>query len=187
MRLSESHEQIESIGGVLSREELLARITNSASPLLRNYISLEQQLQPNGVDLTLSRVERFVTGGRISTDNTGRVLPNMEEIQPDTQGWYHLTPGPWHITYNEIVALPADLMALGRPRSSLGRAGVAIHTAVWDAGYEGRSTSLLQVINPFGFAVQQSGRVMQLVFITLNTKTVSAYSGRYQRENMSQG
>jgi dUTP pyrophosphatase len=187
MRLSETHEQTEPTGGVLSREELLSRITSSAPPLLRNYISLEQQLQPNGVDLTLSRVERFVTGGRIAADNHGRVLPDLEEIQPDADGWYHLTPGPWHITYNEIVALPDELMALGRPRSSLARSGVAVHTAVWDAGYEGRSTSLLQVINPSSFAVQRHARVIQLVFFTLNTKTASGYTGRYQGENMTQG
>jgi dUTP pyrophosphatase len=181
------HDRTSSNGGVLSREELLKRIADSASPLLRDYISLEHQLQPNGVDLTLGRVERFKGAGCIATDNSGRVLPELEEVDPDAEGWYHLSPGPWHISYNEVVALPTDLMALGRPRSSLGRAGVAIHTAVWDAGYEGRSTSLLQVFNPSGFAVQRHARVMQLVFFTLNMETAKGYSGRYQGENTPEG
>ena len=171
-------------GGVLSREELMARIEGQARPLLRDYLSLDQQVQPNGIDLTLAKVERFAGGGRVATDNTGRVLPELEEVEPDGDGWYHLEPGPWHITYNEIVALPEDLMALGRPRSSLGRSGVAIHTAVWDAGYEGRSTSLLQVVNPHGFSVQRDARVMQLVFLTLNARTATGYRGQYQGENI---
>lgn len=174
----------ESQGGVLSREELLVRISHDERPLLRDYLSLDAQVQPNGVDLTLARVQRFDGGGRIATDNSGRVLPGLIDVEPDEGGWFHLTPGPWHITYNEIVALPEDLMALGRPRSSLGRSGVTIHTAVWDAGYEGRSTSLLQVVNPDGFSVQRNARVMQLVFLTLSQRTAEGYSGQYQGENI---
>ena len=61
---------------------------------------------------------------------------------------------------------------------------MAIHTAVWDAGYEGRSTSLLQVVNPEGFRVQRNARVMQLVFLTLSSRTAEGYRGQYQRENL---
>ena len=171
-------------GGVLSREELISRIDTPNRPLLREYISLESQVQPNGVDLTLARVERYLGEGRIAVDNSGRVLPELKDVEPDGDGWFHLEPGPWHITYNEIVSLPDDLMAFGRPRSSLGRSGVTIHTAVWDAGYEGRSTSLLQVVNPNGFSVQLNARVMQLVFLTLSEKTAAGYSGQYQGENI---
>ncbi|HEV2127013.1 MAG TPA: deoxyuridine 5'-triphosphate nucleotidohydrolase [Thermomicrobiales bacterium] len=172
------------IGGVLSREELLSRIVRPDRPLLRDYVSLEEQVQPNGIDLTLAKVERFAGSGKIAMEGSGRELPKLEEVHPDERGWFHLEAGPWHITYNEVVALPDDLMALGRPRSSLGRSGVAIHTAVWDAGYEGRSTSLLQVVNPSGFSVQRNARVMQLVFVTLNARTAAGYSGQYQGENI---
>jgi dUTP pyrophosphatase len=183
--MHENDELVEVLrGGALSREELLERILDERRPLLRDYLSLDEQLQPNGVDLTIGRVQRFTGGGAIALDNRGRLLPELEDVEPDADGWYELAPGPWHITYNEIVALPEDLMALGRPRSSLGRCGVTIHTAVWDAGYEGRSTSLLQVVNPVGFRVQRDARVMQLVFLTLNRETADGYSGRYQGENI---
>jgi dUTP pyrophosphatase len=87
------------------------------------------------------------------------------------------------ITYNEIVHLPKNIMALGRPRSSLLRCGVNVGTAVWDAGYEGRSQSLLLVHNPHGFRVQKSARVMQLVFMELTGES-EGYKGIYQRENI---
>jgi dUTP pyrophosphatase len=80
--------------------------------------------------------------------------------------------------------MPSDIMALGRPRSSLLRCGVDIGTAVWDAGYSGRSQSLLTVHNPAGFRVQRNARVMQLVFFRLNTET-PGYNGKYQRENIA--
>ena len=177
------HDMLTLAGGVLSREEIRDRIRSAQPPLLREMPDVDTQVQPNGVDLTLGSVQRYIGRGRVAVDNSGRVLPDLEDVEPDDDGWYQLGPGAWHITYNEIVALPDDLMALGRPRSSLARCGVAIHTAVWDAGYEGRSTSLLQVVNPEGFRVQRDARVMQLVFFTLRSRTAEGYRGQYQGEN----
>jgi len=75
------------------------------------------------------------------------------------------------------------LMALARPRSSLLRCGVVVHSAVWDAGYSGRSQSLMVVHNPAGFRLQQNARVLQLVFLKLSGET-AGYRGIYQGENM---
>lgn len=174
---------MQSTGGVLSREELTARINDPHRPLLTRMVSPVDQVQPNGVDLTLAAVHRYVGSGRIALENSGRILPELEEVVDD-DGWFHLSRGPWHITYNEIVDLPEDLMALGRPRSSLGRSGATIHTAVWDAGYRGRSTSLLHVLNPAGFSVELNARVMQMVFVSLSAATTAGYSGAYQNENI---
>ena len=88
------------------------------------------------------------------------------------------------ITFNEIVNLPLDVMALGRPRSSLLRSGVSIHTAVWDAGYRGRSQALLVVYNPAGFRVQKNARLMQLVFIRMAKPVSEGYQGRFLGENL---
>ena len=88
------------------------------------------------------------------------------------------------VVFNEVVHLPLDLMALGRPRSSLLRSGVAMHTAVWDAGYRGRSQALLTVYNPEGFRVQQNAGLMQLVFFRLAQPVVEGYQGRFLGENL---
>jgi dUTP pyrophosphatase len=171
------------VAGALSREQLLARILESPRPLVTDVRDVESQIQPNGFDLTLQSVSRHRGPGAIGVDNRERVLPELEELPFDADGWVNLEPGIYHIVYNEIVDIPANLMALGRPRSSLGRSGVTIHTAVWDAGYRGRSTSLLSVLNPAGFRVQRNARVMQLVFFGLAEATVSGYDGAYQHEN----
>ena len=94
-----------------------------------------------------------------------------------------LMPGAYVITFNEIVNLPKNVMALGAPRSSLLRCGVTVHTAVWDAGYSGRSQSLMVVYNPFHFRVQRNARIAQLVFFELTEET-EGYSGAYQGENI---
>jgi dUTP pyrophosphatase len=74
-------------------------------------------------------------------------------------------------------------MALARPRSSLLRCGVNIGTAVWDAGYSGRSQSLMLVSNSLGFRIQQNARVAQLIFMNLSAET-EGYAGKYQNENI---
>lgn len=152
-------------------------------PLIEEYGNLDAQLQANGFDLRLSHLARFVGPGTIGIDNADRVLPELEAVEPGEGGFMALAPGAYHITYAEVVNLPKDLMALGRPRSSLSRSGVSIHTAVWDAGYSGRSTSLMVVYNPEGFRVQIGARVAQLVFIRLSLADEIGYQGVYQGEN----
>lgn len=172
--------------GVLGRAELERRI-RSERPLVTDWRDLGAQIQPNGFDLTLQEVGRLWGRGAIGADNADRVLPEPRSIAFDADDYVTLTPGPYHIVYNEIVDLPHDLMALGRPRSSLCRCGVTIHTAVWDAGYRGRSTSLLIVTNPDGFRVQRNARVMQLVFFLLTERVEQGYQGVYQGENVAPG
>lgn len=173
-------------GGVLSREQLRQLIEQEGQPLLSGYPDLEGQLQPNGFDVTLREVSRYVGLGQIGERSEDRQLPELVPLEFDNDGWITLEPGPYHILYNEIVSLPPSLMAFGRPRSSLARSGATIHTAVWDAGYSGRSTSLLSVLNPEGFRVQRNARVMQLVFLGMAAETAFGYQGRYQNENVSE-
>lgn len=185
-------------GSPLNREEIALMITGD-SPLIENYVALEAQLQPNGFDLSVGGVARFVlrqaqdewvggqdkrVGGQLGVSDADRVLSDTESLPFDAEGWLSLGPGAYLVTFNEVVNLPPDLMALGRPRSSLLRSGVALHTAVWDAGYRGRSQSLLTVQHPGGFRLQRNARVAQLVFFRLAIAPGEGYQGRYQGEGL---
>jgi dUTP pyrophosphatase len=170
-------------GGALGREELLARIEGEP-PLISGFFSVDEQLQPNGFDLSLAEIGAFSGGGSIGRTNAARTLPDVVPLAFGADGWVELEPGPYQIVFNETVDLPNDLMALGRPRSSLCRIGASIVTAVWDAGYRGRSTALLVVANSAGVQLQRDARLMQLVFFTLNAATLEGYAGAYQNENL---
>jgi dUTP pyrophosphatase len=172
------------IGGALGRERLLALI-QGARPLISGYLSIEDQLQPNGFDLSVAEVGEFVDGGAIGRTNASRSLPEIRPLPFDGTGWLELRPGSYQIVFNETVDLPNNLMALGRPRSSLCRLGAILGTAVWDAGYRGRSTALLIVANPAGMRLERAARVLQLVFFTLDAATARGYDGAYQHENLS--
>ncbi len=167
---------------VVSKRDI-SNLIKQKPPLIEGYLDLDQQLQPNGFDLTLRDVSMFQDMGQIGVDNSQRHLPELAPLVFDGLGAIELMPGSYIITYNEIVHIPKNVMALGRPRSSLLRCGVSIGTAVWDAGYSGRSQSLMMVYNPRGFRVQKNARMMQLVFMTLTSET-EGYSGKYQNENI---
>ena len=167
---------------VLSRADI-HRLLQKKPPLVEGWVDLEQQVQPNGFDLTLREIAMLQSPGKIAVDNAQRAVSDLAPLVFDGMGFIELMPGAYVITYNEIVHLPNNIMALATPRSSLLRCGVTVNTAVWDAGYSGRSQSLMVVYNPQGFRLQRDARIVQLVFFTLTQET-EGYQGTYQRENM---
>jgi dUTP pyrophosphatase len=167
--------------------DMIRELLAGRPPLATGLPAPEQQVQPNGLDLTLAEVHRHTGPGRLAVANAERLLPGIEPIPFGSDGFLDLPAGAYHIVYNETVHLPLDVMALGRPRSTVARCGATIQTAVWDAGYRGRSTSLLIVANPAGFQVQRNARVMQLVFFTLARPADRGYAGAYQGENVGEG
>jgi dUTP pyrophosphatase len=166
---------------VLSREELRAAV--AGDPPLVEGIDLDVQIQANGIDLRVERIQRLTSPGLLGAADAVREPAAREDLQSDNDGWWDLHRGAYIITYREKVNLPHDLMALARPRSTLLRSGVAIHAAVWDAGYSGRGEGLLSVLNARGWRLQRGARVLQLVFFRLSTPTLEGYRGRYLGEN----
>ncbi|MFC1948833.1 deoxyuridine 5'-triphosphate nucleotidohydrolase [Chloroflexota bacterium] len=167
---------------VLSRQDI-AGLLEQQPPLIEDYVDLEAQLQPNGFDLSLREIALLQTPGRLAQQDSQRLISDSSPLLFDGLGFIDLVPGAYTITYNEIVHLPNNVMALARPRSSLLRCGVTVNTAVWDAGYSGRSQSLLVVYHPHGFRLQKNARVVQLVFFHLTGDT-EGYKGTYQGENI---
>ncbi len=167
---------------ILSKPDI-QRLLKQEPPLIEGYINLEEQVQPNGIDLTLREVSMLQSSGKIAVKNSQRLVSDVAPLVFDGLDFIDLMPGAYVITYNEIVHLPKNVMALATPRSSLLRCGVTINTAVWDAGYSGRSQSLMVVYNPQGFRLQRNARIVQLVFFQLTQET-EGYRGAYQGENI---
>jgi dUTP pyrophosphatase len=142
-----------------------------------------EQVQPNGVDLSLEAVWRFGDAGALGASSDDRRLSDRIELTFDGDGWLELKPGGYGIRYAEWVHMPADCGGLCFPRSSLLRMGAHVPTAVWDAGYAGRGEGLLVVTNPHGLHVQRGARIVQLVLFRLSGVPGATYAGRYLYEN----
>ncbi len=169
----------DSIDRVLSVDELRAAL--AAEPPLVEDLDVAAQLQPSGIDLRVERLHRFLSPGVLGADLI-RESASREDLTADGDGWWELDRGAYVIGYREKVNLPNDVMALSLPRSSLLRSGVAIHSAVWDAGYSGRGEGLLAVMAPHGYRLQRGARVLQLVFHRLAVPASVGYRGRYLGE-----
>ena len=170
------------MAAVLSKPDIY-RLLRQEPPLIEGYVNLEAQIQPNGVDFTLREVAMLQSSGKIVVEDSQRLVSDLAPLVFDGLGFIELMAGAYIITYNEIVHLPRNIIALATPRSSLLRCGVTINTAVWDAGYSGRSQSLMVVYNPQGFRLQRNARIVQLVFLRLTQET-EGYHGTYQGENI---
>jgi dUTP pyrophosphatase len=169
--------------GILSREDILEML-KASPPLVDNLFDIQQQVQPNGIDLTLKEIALLSSPGSLGLSNESRTLSSTSPLVFDGLGRIDLLPGCYLVTYNEVVNIPGNIIALATSRSSLLRCGVSIHSAVWDAGYSGRSQSLMVIYNPRGFRIYRNARIVQMVFFLLRREVTQGYQGVFQGENI---
>ena len=141
-----------------------------------------EQIQPNGVDLTLGSVFKQIDAGRIS--RTGKTIGERQEVAPsemtDTSETYYLPPDAYVIRYAEQLRVPEGHIGFIYPRSSLLRNGCMLNTAVWDAGYEGQGAGLLVVHHDI--EIEAGARVGQ--FVLAEAQHTGTYDGSYQGESL---
>ncbi len=135
----------------------------------------EEQVQPNGVDLTVEAVLEQVEPGRVGVD--GKTVGERDPV-PTDGGVFWLDPGGYILQYAETISVPDEHVGFLYPRSTLLRNSCMLNTAVWDAGYEGRGEGLLQVHHPI--RIERGARVAQFVLAEASNETV--YDGSYQGE-----
>lgn len=150
--------------------------------LVENFINMKDQIQPNGIDFTLAKVEKIIGKATIDFDNSKREISKTEEIKFDE--FVDLEKGIYKVTFNEITNMPLNIGSIAKTRSSLMRSGVLIHTSVWDAGYSGKGHGMMEVQNPEGIRLYKNAKIIQMVFFELDKQTIEGYNGIYQKENL---
>ena len=136
-----------------------------------------EQVQPNGVDLTLGTVYEQTTPGRIGRE--GKTVGDRRELDPEG-GTFRLESGNYVAEYGEVVRVPDSHVGFVYPRSSLMRNSAMLNTAVWDAGYEGVGEGLLQVGHEI--EIVRGARIGQFVLGAADHEEV--YEGDYQGERL---
>jgi dUTP pyrophosphatase len=138
----------------------------------------DEQVQPNGVDLTLERVLEQVEPGRLGRE--GKTIGERRRLDAadGDAALYALSPGGYVLQYAETVHVPEGHVGYIYPRSSLMRNSCMLNTAVWDAGYEGRGEGLLQVHH--AVELERGARVGQ--FVLARGDHDDTYDGSYQGE-----
>lgn len=141
-----------------------------------------EQVQPNGVDLTLAEVYEQRDPGRVSRD--GKDIGDRQTLVPEERGdqaeTFYLPPGGYIVQYAETVSIPDGHVGFIYPRSTLMRNSCMLNTAVWDAGYTGKGEGLLQVHHDI--ELERGARIAQLVLA--EGQHDETYDGSYQGENV---
>ena len=150
--------------------------------LVKDYIDLEKQLQPNGFDLTVKSIEKLTIAGAIYVND--KVTPSTEKVLPVGDIWL-LDKGSYLVYFNEIINLPKGLAAVHIQRSTVMRCGALSIVGSWDSGYKGRGCSLLVVENENGIQIQKNARIVQMHFIPVSGE-IFTYNGNYQNENIEE-
>lgn len=142
-------------------------------------LASEEQVQPNGVDLTIGEIFMFEGMGTLGKK---KIFPSMKQLKPDENGYYNLKRGEYLVRYREIVQVPENAIGLVFPRSTLQRMGAIIYTSVWDSGYKGRGVGLLVVFNRDGIRIHKDARICQIVF--MDARPSGLYKGSYLFEGI---
>ena len=64
---------------VLSKHDIKGLIKQEP-PLIEGVISLDEQLQPNGIDLTIREIALFQSSGKIATSNNQRLVSDLAPL-----------------------------------------------------------------------------------------------------------
>lgn len=148
--------------------------------MVSGYGNLNDQLQPNGFDLTLDKIYRYDESGFVG--NKEKYIPKYKVIEPEVTGYY-LPMGTYAFDIAETIKLPLDICALTIQRSSLMRCGCITNIGWWDSGYNGKGFSQLIVNNYYGFRISQHAKIIQMIFLN-NTQQTEGYKGSYQLEGV---
>jgi len=144
----------------------------------------EEQIQPNGVDLTVGEVYR--TSGVAEFTESGYSKPGRTRIEARPDGYYQLYPGQYPIVYGEKVEIPDGYVARVYPRSRLMRSGLHLTSALWDSGYEGIGEGLLRVPRSIErVQLKENLPIAQMTFIS--AAEADDYEGFHQEERLMEG
>jgi dUTP pyrophosphatase len=147
----------------------------------------EEQIQPNGVDLTIEEMYRTSGQAHFFGDDYEKPertpISRVESIHEDGVQVYSIVPGVYPIVYGEKVEIPDGYVGRVYPRSRLMRCGLHLTSALWDSGYRGKGEGLLQVPRAIERAtIPTDMKVAQLTFIEADD--ADTYEGSHQEEGL---
>ena len=172
---------------VLSKDEILARMQEG--PLRERLVitPLLDRAQVGGVSVDLRLGFSFILLNRANILEIDPMQENAEALVERYQQRVtlcrgrviHLQPGEFVLGASlEYIALPLDLTAHVSSRSSWGRAGLVIATAISVApGFRGVITLELANVGVVPLALRPGVRVAQIIFT--KTTATESYAGRY--------
>lgn len=145
-------------------------------------LSIEDQIQPNGVDLRLNKL--YEVHGKVQVPTEGKVNHDLVVSEIQTKdNWFRIKPSPGNLYYADFlenINVPGGWCATLITRSSLVRSGVDVVSGLWDSGFYGTLGCCLRIAAPI--EIEWGARLCQVMFHESKFNG-ALYSGRYQGSN----
>ena len=161
-------------------------LLNSDEIKQKGYVTISEysKFTQAGVDLSVSKIEVILGGGKVLQDKT-EIDPNNYEYLfttkiGDREIW-ELSPGSYSCTFNEGISVPNNAMAKITHRSSIYRMGNIIESPWWDAGFYCEKMNTTLIVNN-KMIVEKNARLAQVVFYEMPIPS-ELYTGQFQRKS----
>ncbi|MBI5060898.1 MAG: hypothetical protein HZB67_01145 [Candidatus Aenigmarchaeota archaeon] len=128
-------------------------------------------------DAYLGEAERYTAG-----------VEELARYEPGKKRVFELQPGQFILVKTiEKINLPEDIVAIFRPRSTLCRSGISLHTATANPGYCGCLTFGMNNTSKNPLKIELGARFVHILFFHIDGGIHSAYRGQWQGGRVSTG
>ena len=138
----------------------------------------EGDSQPNALDIRLNRVWEMSGSFQISDDDKTHRTKKEVEVRED--GWFHLSPGTYEVSFENMVKVGGDEAGIVITRSTLNRNGLFLTSGLYDSGYgndgNGVMAACLHVEGGPAY-IKKGTRIGQ--YVTWKAEALSSYDGDY--------
>lgn len=145
----------------------------------------EGDVQPNAVDLRLAKVFS-IRNSVFEVTNDTKIHRGSDEVQPDADGFFNLTPGSYEIVMENEIGVGDSEAGWVIVRSTLNRNGVFITSGLYDDGYgfnvatgefTGGAMAGCMHVNVGMARIKQGTRVAQ--YLSFDAESLHKYDGDY--------
>lgn len=134
-----------------------------------------EDVQPNAVDLRLDKVY-IIKNEVFEISNDHKKHRGSEEILPDTEGYFTLSPGTYEILMENLIRVGEGEAGWVITRSTLNRNGCFITSGLYDSGYHGSMAGVLHITR--GVArIKKGTRIGQ--YLSFDAESLHMYDGDY--------
>ena len=131
--------------------------------------------QANAIDLRLDKVFRILPN-LFEITNDYKKHRGSEEILPDAEDFFALSPGSYEIVMENIIHVGEGEAGWVITRSTLNRNGCFITSGLYDSGYHGVMAGVLH-ITVGDVRIKKGTRVGQ--YLSFDAEALSLYDGDY--------
>ena len=135
----------------------------------------EASIQPNAIDLRVSKIYR-IEDGLVSLVGESKVHRPHTIIEP-IQKMYLLTSGKYDVVFEPMIEVSEGEAGFLIQRSTLNRNGIILTSGLYDSGYQGIIGGCLHIPEGCTLEIYQDERLAQLILT--DAESLHKYDGVY--------